>query len=177
VTNGVPIPRPASQLCRPTHNNISETSTPFSHSPSSADSPSPFPFSPVVPTNPASYISANTSITSPGSSESWTIHHAMVAPQTLTYPSVPPPSLASSVGSPTMSTLHQNGYSPLEPASRRDSFTRRGSASRVVESANPWISNPSGSTSHRVGLERGGSRVAETGQLAQRSRAGSLKYN
>lgn len=101
----------------------------------------------------------------------------MVAPQTLTYPSVPPPSLASSVGSPTTSTLHQNGYSPLEPASRRDSLTRRGSANRVAESGNTRMSNPSGSTSHRMGLDRGGSRIAETGQMAQRSRAGSLKYN
>jgi len=101
----------------------------------------------------------------------------MVPPQTLTYPSVPPPSLASSVGSPTISILHQNGRSPVEPASRRDSFTRRVSASRVAESVNPRTGNSSGSISHHVGLERGGSRIAETGTLSQRSRAGSLKYN
>ncbi|KAJ3573077.1 hypothetical protein NP233_g2665 [Leucocoprinus birnbaumii] len=173
ATNGVPIPRPASQLYRPVHNNISESNTPLSHSPSSAESPSPFPFSPVTSTNPASYISTNTNITSPGSSESWTIHNAMVAAQTLTYPSVPPPSLASSVGSPTTSTLHQHGlpsHSPLEPASRRDSLTRR--TSRAPETGNLRTGNASGSTSHRVSVERGG-RIAETGTLMPRSRAGS----
>ncbi|KAF5351019.1 hypothetical protein D9756_008270 [Leucocoprinus leucothites] len=179
ATNGVPIPRPPSQLYRPVHNTISESNTPLSHSPSSADSPSPFPFSPVTSTNPASYISTNTNITSPGSSESWTIHNAMVAAQTLTYPSVPPPSLASSVGSPTASTLHQYGlpsHSPRESASRRDSLTRRSSASRAAETGNLRTGNPSGSTSHRVSIERGG-RVAETGTLMPRSRAGSHSIN
>ncbi|KXN80944.1 hypothetical protein AN958_06574 [Leucoagaricus sp. SymC.cos] len=172
ATNGVPIPRSASQLYRPVHNNISEINTPLSHSPSSADSPSPFLFSPATSTNPASYISTNTNITSPGSSESWTIHNAVVAAQTLTYPSVPPPSLASSVGSPTTSTLNQHGIpSPLEPASRRNSATQRGS-SRTAESGNLRPGNASGSTSHRVSVERGG-RIAETGTLMPRSRAGS----
>lgn len=172
ATNGVPIPRPASQLYRPVHNHLSETNTPFSHSPSSADSPSPFPFSPVTSTNPASYISTNTNITSPSSSESWTIHNAMVAAQTLTYPSVPPPSLASSVGSPTVSTLGQHGmpsHSPVEPSSRRNSLARRRSLTRPNETGNLRTSNPSGS---RVSVERGG-RIAETGTLMPRSRAGS----
>lgn len=179
VTNGVPIPRPPSQLYRPVHNTLSESNTPLSHSPSSADSPSPFPFSPVTSTNPASYISANTNITSPGSSESWTIHNAMVASQTLTYPSVPPPSLASSVGSPSASTLNQNqpgmaSHSPIESttSSRRDSLARRGSASRPAEVGSLRGGNASGSTGHRASVERGG-RVAETGTLMPRSRAGS----
>jgi hypothetical protein len=175
ATNGVPIPRPASQLHRPTHNSISEINTPLSHSPSSADSPSSFPFSPVTSTNPASYISTNTNITSPGSSDSWTIHNAMVASQTLTYPSVPPPSLASSVGSPTTSTLNQHGmpsHSPIEPASRRGSLVRRSSTSRTAETGNLRAGTGSGSTSHRVSIERGG-RIAETGTLMPRSRAGS----
>lgn len=191
ITNGVPIPRPQSQLYRPVHNTLSESNTPLSHSPSSADSPSPFPFSPVTSMNPASYLSANTNITSPGSSESWTIHNAMVASQTLTYPSVPPPSLASSVGSPSMSTLHQHQPPPPPPPggvvttttphspigspslSRRDSLARRGSASRAAEVGNLRSGNASGSTGHRVSTVERGGRVAETGMLMPRSRAGS----
>ncbi|KAF9443548.1 hypothetical protein P691DRAFT_808810 [Macrolepiota fuliginosa MF-IS2] len=170
ATNGVPIPRPASQIYWPVHNTLSETNTPLSHSPSSADSPSPSPFlfSPVTSTNPASYISTNTNITSPSSTESWTIHNAMVSAQTLTYPSVPPPSLASSVGSP----INQRSRSPAEPASRRGSLARRGSNSRAAETANIRSGNVGGSMSHRVSVERGG-RVAETGTLMPRSRAGS----
>ncbi|XP_006463692.1 hypothetical protein AGABI2DRAFT_120500 [Agaricus bisporus var. bisporus H97] len=171
--NGVPIPRPTSQLYRPVHNHLSETNTPLSHSPSSADSPSPFPISPVTSTNPASYVSTNTNITSPGSSDSWTIHNAMIASQTLTYPSVPPPSLASSVGSPTISTLGQRSRSPAEPLSRRNSMAGRRSQSRTADSTNLRSGNPSGS---RVSVERGG-RVAETGTLMPRSRAGSHSIN
>jgi hypothetical protein len=174
--NGVPIPRPASQLYRPVHNHLSETNTPLSRSPSSADSPSPFPFSPITSTNPASYVSTNTNITSPGSSESWTIHNATIASQTLTYPSVPPPSLASSVGSPTVSTLGQHGvpsHSPVEPLSRGNSMAGRRSQSRTAEPTNLRSGNPSGS---RVNVERGG-RVAETGTLMPRSRAGSHSIN
>ncbi|KAJ7698558.1 hypothetical protein B0H17DRAFT_1050064 [Mycena rosella] len=81
----------------------------------------------------------------------------------LTYPSVPPPSLSSSFGSPTVSyhmPHREPSLSPVEPQSRRNSM-RRGGA-RVVESGSLR------SISRGTSMERG-ARVAETGQLIPRS--------
>lgn len=158
--HAVPIPRPSSRIHRPVH-LTSEGNTPFSHSPGSS-SESPFPFSPA--TNSGSFTSPNTNITSPPSSLSYNsnVGDASVSfqPRTLTYPSVPPPSLSSSFGSPTVPFNISHGeYSPIEPSSRRNS------------GITDWrLSDPG---SRRNSVERG-ARVAETGTLVPRSRTGSI---
>ncbi|KAF7338745.1 hypothetical protein MSAN_02196900 [Mycena sanguinolenta] len=164
--NGVPIPRPPTQLRR-ANNNISEGNTPLSHSPSSS-SDSPFPFSPVTSPNPTgSYVSVSSIVTSPPTSYN-PGGVAFGAPSRgLSYPSVPPPSLSSSFGSPTVSYhMHMpqrdHSLSPVEPQSRRNSI-RRGA--RVAESGSLHRSS---SQSRRTSVERGG-RVAESGQLVPRS--------
>ena len=114
----------------------------------------------------------------------------------LSYPSVPPPSLSSSFGSPTVSLLQiHNGngqdasLSPTEPLSRRNSnagvnpgsgisgsgIARRGSLDRrIVESGNLRSGSGSsggGSHSRRGSFDRGipiGGRLAETGTLLGR---------
>ena len=162
--HGVPIPRQPTQIHRPP--NFSERTTPLSHSPSSSESP--FPFSPVASGHPASLLSNNTHVTTPPSSASFHSHTAMHAgpARGLSYPSVPPPSLSSSFGSPTIAhpMLHRDpSMSPIEPLSRRGSNARRGNF--VPE------------TGHLRSLSRGsverGARIVETGTLVLRSRAGS----
>ncbi|EGO03424.1 hypothetical protein SERLA73DRAFT_165123 [Serpula lacrymans var. lacrymans S7.3] len=169
VPGGVPIPRPPSQLHRPIH-NASETNTPLSHSPSSSESP--FPFSPLMSTNPASFVSNSTQLTSPPSSASFSNPPAPYPPpsHTLTYPVVPPPSLSSSFGSPTVSLLPRRDHSlsPVDPASRRNSNARGNFERRRPENG----SYASRSQSRRGSVERG-ARVAETGTLVPRSRASS----
>ncbi|KAJ6491257.1 hypothetical protein C8R47DRAFT_1122095 [Mycena vitilis] len=165
-TNGVPIPRPAAQIRRISSNNISEGNTPLSHSPSSS-SDSPFPFSPVTSPNPTSFVSVSSNVTSPPTSYNGGVTFGAPS-RGLTYPSVPPPSLSSSFGSPTVSYHmphrdREHSLSPVEPQSRRNSI-RRGA--RVVESGSLW--SRSTSQSRRNSTERGG-RVAETGQLIPRS--------
>ncbi|KAG6909928.1 hypothetical protein DXG01_014450 [Tephrocybe rancida] len=159
--NAVPIPRPSSRIHRAV-NQTSDGNTPLSHSPSSSESP--FPFSPA--TDHGSFTSPNTNITSPPSSFSYNSNvgaGVSFHPRTLTYPSVPPPSLSSSFGSPTVSYHMSHGEnSPIEPSSRRNSGTRRGADWRVADSG-----------SRRNSVERG-ARVAETGTLVPRSRASSL---
>jgi len=170
-TLGVPIPRPPSQIHRPM--NVSGANTPLSHSPSSSDSP--FPFSPITSTNPASLVSNNTNMTTPPSSGGSNPPASYGAiSRVLSYPSVPPPSLSSSYGSPTVSyhmPHRDHSLSPAEPLSRRDSNARRGSFDhRLAESGN--LLNMSRTHSRRGSVERG-ARVAETGTLVPRSRAGS----
>jgi coiled-coil domain-containing protein 6 len=118
----------------------------------------------------------------------------------LSYPSVPPPSLSSSFGSPTVPLLQiPNGnareasLSPIEPLSRGNSnaglnaggsggVARRGSVDRrIIESGN--LRGGSGSGSGGGGRSRRGSfdvpiggRVAESGTLLGRSRGGSLAH-
>lgn len=156
-TPGVPIPRPPSQVHRPA-NNMSEATTPLSHSPSS-----PFPFSPSsVSPLPTSYMSATTAITTPPSSASLASNPPAPypgPPPPLSYPSVPPPSLSSSFGSPSTSFR------------RRGSFDRR-----VAETGNLRSLSRGASQSRRASVERG-ARVAETGTLLPRGRArrGSLQ--
>ena len=174
-THGVPIPRPPSQIHRPI-NNPSEGNTPLSHSPSSENSP--FPFSPVTSTNPASFISNNTSLTTPPSSSSFNSNPPVTygAPSRgLSYPSVPPPSLSSSFGSPTVSfhmPHREHSLSPVEPLSRRDSNARRGSFDRRVAETGNLRGISSHTHSRRGSIERG-ARIAETGTLIPRSRADS----
>jgi hypothetical protein len=140
----VAIPRPPSQIHRPT-NVVSESTTPLSHSPSSA-SDSPY-LSPSLSTHPASFATAAT--TPPSSSAPRLLS---VVQQPLSYPSVPPPSLSSSYAGPD---------SPVE---LRGSRWRHGSIHELRESR---------SASRHRSVERG-ARVAETGQLVPRSRAGSI---
>ena len=172
-TNGVPIPRPSS-VPRPI-NIASEVSTPLSHSPSSSDSP--FPFSPATSTNTASYISTHTNLTSPPTSISLHTDPIMSLGtpfRALSYPSVPPPSLSSSFGSPTVlyhMPLRDHSHSPTEPLSRRNSNARRGSIDRRVAETGSLRSR-SGNVSRRGSIDRG-ARIAETGTLIARSRAGS----
>ena len=163
TTHGVPIPRPPSQIHRPNNSGM-DGNQPLSQSPSSSESP--FPFSPM--TNPTSLTSPNTNITSPPTSLSFNSTTASYGALSrgLSYPSVPPPSLSSSFGSPSVS-LHMHhrdsSLSPIEPLSRRNSNAWRGD----------WRSiNRSGETSRRGSVERG-ARVAETGTLVPRSRASS----
>lgn len=156
-THSVPIPRPASQIHRPGNRNSDGNSTPLSHSPSSSESP--FPFSPLTHTH--SIVSPNTNATSPPSSYSFNNANIGIPSRTLTYPSVPPPSLSSSFGSPAVS-YHM--HSPVESLSRRDSGARRSVDWRVP--------GHSEERSRRNSVERG-ARVAETGTLIPRSRAGS----
>lgn len=166
-TNGVPIPRPASQIRRASSHshNISEGNTPLSHSPTSSSSDSPFPFSPITSPNPTSYVSLSSNLTSPPTSFNPGGVTFGAPSRGLTYPSVPPPSLSSSFGSPTVSyhmPHREPPLSPVDPPSRRNSM-RRGGA-RVVESGS--LRSISRSSSQSV--ERG-ARVAETGQLVPRS--------
>lgn len=149
----VAIPRPPSQIHRPPTNVVSESSTPLSHSPSSA-SDSPY-LSPSLSTHPASFATAAT--TPPSSSAPRLLSNAAaLAPQQqppLSYPSVPPPSLSSSYAGPD---------SPVE---LRGSRWRHGSIHELREASR--------SASRHRSVERG-ARVAETGQLVPRSRAGSV---
>ena len=181
-TSSVPIPRPTSavHIHRPNHlQNSAESNTPLSHSPSTESSnDSPFPFSPVTSTNPASFVSNNTNLTTPPSSASLNSNPPTPYPGThaLSYPSVPPPSLSSSFGSPTVPyhLPHRDpaALSPVEALSRRGSHShRRGNyeRARMLDSRGY---NQSQSHSRRESVERG-ARVAESGTLIPRSRAGS----
>ncbi|GBE89077.1 hypothetical protein BKA93DRAFT_917435 [Sparassis latifolia] len=178
--SGVPIPRPSSQVPRPGNNFSSESTTPFSHSPSSSSS-SPFPISPL----PASYLSMTTNVTTPPSSASLT-NPAVPFPGSvgrgLSYPSVPPPSLSSSFGSPSTSyhTVYPISFarpsqerdttpSPVDSfSSRRNSFHRRGSFERrIAETGSLRSASRGQSHSRRASVERG-ARVAETGSLIPR---------
>jgi hypothetical protein len=117
----------------------------------------------------------------------------------LSYPSVPPPSLSSSFGSPTVPVLQiPNGsgrdvsLSPIEPLSRRNSNTglnaggsgiaRRGSLDRRIMESSGNLRAGSGSGSGGGRSRRGsfdvpiGGRVAESGTLLGRSRGGSLAH-
>jgi hypothetical protein len=173
-SHGVPIPRPSSSIRRPL-NSASETTTPLSHSPSSMESP--FPFSPALSAHaPAgsSVLSNGTQLTTPpssGSVQSGGVGppHAVSGVHALTYPSVPPPSLSSSYGSPVVSYLPQReSASPVEPLSRRGSRGCGGGVPAGVESGTGWGNGRS--VSRRDSVERG-ARIAETGTLVPRSRS------
>lgn len=175
ATHSMPIPRPSSQIHRPKAAGSTPSETPQSHSPSSSESP--FPFSPVLSAQLESYVSASTQVTTPPSSASLQSNHPglyPMGPPSLSYPSVPPPSLSSSLGSPTVSYHMPHRDYPSSPVdsfslSRRSSAgVRRGSFERRVADSGS-LREISGS--RRGSVERGG-RVAETGSLV-RSRASS----
>ena len=151
-SQGVPIPLPrtaSSSSHQYSSRTVSQddnlsTSSSITHSPTSTDSP--YTFSPInsASLNPASYLSNATNLTTPASSTSLhsnpPLPYPMQAPQ-LSYPSVPPPSLSSSLGSPIIPFHSPSVTSPdpldLTSLNRRNSNTahrRRGSSSaRVVE--------------------------------------------
>jgi len=182
-SHGVPIPRPSSSIHRPL-NNTSEATTPLSHSPSSMESPSPFPFSPVLSAHvPAgsSVLSNGTQLTTPPSSSSMQsggvgAPHAVSGVHALTYPSVPPPSLSSSYGSPVVSYFPQQ-EGPPGPLRGGGGGARGGGGGMEIGTGNGvgvgWRNGRTGS--RRDSVERGG-RIAETGTLVPaglRSRADS----
>ncbi|KDQ10466.1 hypothetical protein BOTBODRAFT_36170 [Botryobasidium botryosum FD-172 SS1] len=152
---GLPIPRPPSQTHthRPSA-SLSDSSTPLTVSPSSLPSS---PFSPGqsgmgLTGAPSSYL---TQYTTPPSSTSPLVHLPFPhAPPSLSYPSVPPPSLSSSLGSPVM-MFQPIPPSPTVPLSRRSSTSQ-------AQSAN----------ARRMSTERG-ARVAETGSLRDRRQSGT----
>lgn len=188
---GVPIPRPPSSIHRPP-NPTSEVTTPLSHSPSSSStSSSPFPFSPPTTSPfPASYVSGNTTFTTPPSSTSLVSNPAAfpgpaALARPLSYPSVPPPSLSSSFGSPTTSyhpvvapvpIPERDRDGPPSPndsfGSRHSPFHRRGSFERRVAESGSLRSLSGSRGGRRESVERG-ARVAETGTLIPRGRAES----
>ncbi|KZV76575.1 hypothetical protein PENSPDRAFT_747466 [Peniophora sp. CONT] len=144
AASAVPIPRPPSQIHRPSQ-QLSTESTPSSSSAASTD------LSPVLSPSalPASYVTNQTSLPSSGSPVAPIPRIVPNLP--LTYPSVPPPSLASSLGSPVAS-LHAH------MDDRDEQFGGR------------WAREGRRSGSHSESRERG-YRIAETGSL--RSRRGS----
>lgn len=173
---GVPIPRPSSRIYRPTNHAPSGSSTPLSHSPASPASPYISPLtSPSAPaTHPhanggASATSAGTALTTPASSAS--LHATPPVPyaaplgpggaRILSYPSVPPPSLSSSFGSPSAAYHVPAG----PPADARASW--RNGIPRVP------LPPPTGGAGAGAGGAYGGDtrRVAESGSLANRSQS------
>ncbi|KAI0036227.1 hypothetical protein K488DRAFT_76131 [Vararia minispora EC-137] len=130
----VPIPRPPSQIHRPGPTPPSSGSP---SAPSSAESPY---LSPLAGTNPASYISTGTRATTPPSSGGGSLLPPAPRPvPPLSYPSVPPPSLSSSFGSPRASAAGsrsprgsvERGFRVAEtgtllPRSRRSSVAANG---------------------------------------------------
>jgi len=166
----VPIPRLSSQIHRPTMDQLSEGSTPLSHSPASF-SESPFPLSPV----PASFASVNTQMTSPASSSlNSNPPLAIGTPRlSLTYPMNPPPSLSSSFGSPSAyaSPRREQSSSPVHSFGRPDVVNRRPSFDRRFGDSSSTLTRGR-SGSRKESMERG-ARVAETGTLI-RSRGDSF---
>lgn len=154
--HGVPIP-PSTQAHRSV-NQVSESSTPQSHSPSSAESQ--YMLSP-------NFASVNTQLTTPPSS-SFASPVNTVNPRalsSLSYPLVPPSSVSSSFGSPTAFHPPRRDHSASPVSSfgrqnmnRRGSFERGGYDRRMNDNA------MNGSHSRKQSVERG-ARVAETGSL------------
>ncbi|KAK1219066.1 hypothetical protein PQX77_018215 [Marasmius sp. AFHP31] len=203
----VPIPRPPSQIHRPINHISSESNTPLSYSPTSVASESPYTLgfsSPgALSTNPASLLSNGTNLTTPPSSAP--VHNIINSPvlnggghgvhgyggfgaptRGLSYPSVPPPSLSSSFGSPSFSYYMGRDWdrdasgrdvslSPVEPLSlsRRSSIanTNPGGQRRGSITTDRRVAETGSLNSRRASIDRG-ARVAETGTLV-RSRAGS----
>ncbi|GJJ10709.1 hypothetical protein Clacol_004936 [Clathrus columnatus] len=202
--SALPIPRNNTTLHRAnatqTPNDNSSMDTPLTNSPSS--SPSPFPFSPLTQINPASYISNATHLTTPSSAS---LHSAppppfpAPAPLSLSYPSVPPPSLSSSLGSqftsmsqsPTDTRSPRSGRAGVrvaEVGNLRDlsrSRSRRGSTTEQRSlppspalngtslPAIPIVVNPSrnGINNEPIARPSSSHRVAETGVLRRNGTA------
>lgn len=195
----MPIPRSIPHSYRQSVSQAagdSSGTTPLTTSPSS--SPSPFPFSPITSTNPASYISQVTDVTTPSSASLNSNPPAPYPAQMyLPYPSVPPPSLSSSAGSSTLSDSQTHSPTDLResrgsrPSARiaetgnlRDistSRSRRGSATfsqPASPSTNSRVTLPRSPVSNNISFRNGGGgelqrslsshRIAETGTLSRR---------
>ncbi|KLO14039.1 hypothetical protein SCHPADRAFT_915059 [Schizopora paradoxa] len=191
TTHSMPIPRASAQPHRANHFKPAPSipQTPLSHSPSSSlDSANLF--SPILSSAhrrhepSSSYVSTQTTLTTPNSTSSLQTHPPAPYGQEgapggggggapiLTYPSVPPPSLSSSLGSPTIS-YYIGTREPPSPVDeyvlgRRDSLSHTGSMNGVNGSGGRRVVE-SGSLrdlprSRRTSVERGG-RIAETGTL------------
>ncbi|KAH8823614.1 hypothetical protein DL96DRAFT_1615039 [Flagelloscypha sp. PMI_526] len=181
-TNVIPIPRPPSQIHRPSSSvesaNPSILTSPSS-STSNSSSENPFSSS-VVP---------STTMTTPASTNSLAAHAAALIPGRgtvgfgLSYPSVPPPSLSSSFGSPsvsyfTHSRFPSSGGGSSPSVSRRNSnagmgvgFTsRRGSIGAAAGTGNSSGGGRGHSLERERDRERYG-RVAETGSLVRQQPA------
>lgn len=179
ATHSMPIPRPPSTIHRPHKTVPSVPVTPLSRSASSAESS--YPLSPIASVNPESYASNLTTLTTPPSSASLQSNPPApypMPPPSLSYPSVPPPSLSSSLGSPVI-TYHMPTRDPPSPVDFpvRSGAGTGGSAihdrrysndRRVVETGSLRDLN----RSRRASVERGG-RIAETGSLARNGNATS----
>lgn len=176
TTHSVPIPRPsATSNSRRAHAAVTPASIPESPtSASSIDSPSPVPspyldLSPVLSALPASYASGATNLTTPPSSASlrdtppapYGTPGASSAVVGLSYPSVPPPSLSSSLGSPVVMT-----HMPSPGHSHSGSGSGSGGGGIGFPHERRYSQG-----SRRTSVERG-ARIAETGSLV-RSRTGS----
>jgi len=146
--------------------NTTSTSSSLTHSPVSTDSP--YTFSPPTegPFNPASYVSNATNLTTPPSSTSLQsnppLPYPNPPPQHLSYPSVPPPSLSSSLGSPTIPFLGTTPSSAMM-LPQPDAFDLNQplqSSPRPHHRQNSLPTRPRGFSS---------ARVAETGSLRELS--------
>ncbi|KAG8803811.1 hypothetical protein FRC17_006107 [Serendipita sp. 399] len=98
----LPIPRPPSQIHRPTNSEAQISLATSASSPDSSTPASPFPFSPLSSSlTSAQQTGYHTTLTTPASVPSLSsIPPTATNPNQLTYPNVPPPSLSSSFGSP-----------------------------------------------------------------------------
>ncbi|KAG8851905.1 hypothetical protein FRB91_007226 [Serendipita sp. 411] len=132
----LPIPRPPSQIHRPTTSEAQIALNTSASSPDSSTPASPFPFSPLSSSlTSAQQTGYHTTLTTPASVPSLSsIPPTATNPNQLTYPHVPPPSLSSSVGSPVAM------FSPVNASSRRNSrvaetgsLVRRGSRGSSVD--------------------------------------------
>ncbi|KAL5498597.1 hypothetical protein ACEPAH_1951 [Sanghuangporus vaninii] len=202
TTHSVPIPRPSAASASRRAQTLglgAGTSAPMSipesplSNPSSAASTSASvsasaspDLSPVLSALPASYASGATHLTTPPSSASlrdtppapYGTPGASSAVIGLSYPSVPPPSLSSSLGSPVVLTHHIPSPGPVPGQGQGHGHGQGQRHSQGQWSERRFSQGPSHSQSHsqgqgsrRTSVERG-ARIAETGSLV-RSRAGS----
>lgn len=196
TTHSVPIPRPSAAAASRRAQTLgmgpsttapmpipeSPLSSAASTSASVSASASPD-LSPVLSALPASYASGATNLTTPPSSAS--LRETLPAPYGtpgassaitgLSYPSVPPPSLSSSLGSPVVMTHHIPSPGPgqgVQVGQRHSQqWGERRFSGGFSHSHSHSQSQGQGQGSRRTSVERG-ARIAETGSLA-RSRAGS----
>ncbi|KAJ8474603.1 hypothetical protein ONZ51_g7107 [Trametes cubensis] len=159
--SAVPIPRPPSQIHRPANVISSESTTPLSHSPSSA-STSPFPFSPATTSPfPASYASAATHMTTPPS--------AAFLPRPYLRPSALPPHRCTNPSESRMSTTGRH-----RPSSHSTAAGTASTDAGVLSGGSPRPGVCGASARAAVRASSVGGRIAETGVLVPRARSGSV---
>ncbi len=160
------------------HHEAPSSESSATHSPVSVESP--YTFSPGFnSTNPASYVSNATNFTTPPSSTSLTSNPPLPYPlqhPTLSYPSVPPPSLSSSLGSPIIPYHTATGGVPdpldlgLNHHRRNSSARRRGSTTaRVAETGSLRDISENRSRSRRESMDRSLRYSTGTGNSASAS--------